>query len=356
MGEFRMLIEDRLFQLQKNSVIIDGHFDLLMDVDMQRKAGRQRVIETDYLTRFLNGGVNVILAAVYVDSAFLPDHATTKAIEQIKSLYVEITESSDKLMLVQNAADIQLAIETGKIGFLLSLEGAEPIGDNIENLKVFYDLGVRNLGLVWSRRNLVGSGSEFSANRTGSSEGITAFGIELIKEAENLGMMIDVSHLNDQGFWDVFEITKKPIIASHSNCRSLAGTMRNLTDEQIRAIASINGVIGINATNLLTSDDDENSNIENLVNHIEYIVDLVGINHVALGLDLCKDVMKYVDSKDLEKLPRTPFDVIDGHQSLSNLTRELILRGFSDKEIALILGENYLRVFNELLKNNKLIV
>ncbi|WP_306298993.1 dipeptidase [Bacillus sp. OV166] len=189
----------------------------------------------------------MIIAAIFIDSGFLPEMGLRKALNQVSALYEEVQESPDKLMICKNRDDMILAQQSGKIGFLLSLEGAEPIGTDLSLLRVFYELGVRNLGLVWSRSNAVGYGSHFSPIDQGTKGGITHFGVKVIEEAEKLGMMIDVSHLNDEGFWDVIEMSKKPIIASHSNSRVLSNTMRNLTDEQMKAIASKGGVIGVNA-------------------------------------------------------------------------------------------------------------
>jgi membrane dipeptidase len=327
-------------------LIIDGHFDLLMDVQIQRERGRTRVIETDYYSRFIEGGVNVIIAAVFVDSQFLPEMGLRKALSQISALYEEVRESPDKLMICFNSDDMERAKETGKIGFLLSLEGAEPLGTDLSLLRVFYELGVRNLGLVWSRRNAVGDGSFFSPVREGRKGGITNFGVNVIEEAERLGMMIDVSHLNDEGFWDVIEIAKRPIIASHSNSRVLCSTMRNLTDEQIKAIAAKNGVIGINANSMLIGNDEASSHLEQLLHHVDHLVEVAGIDHVGIGLDLCDDFMKYISPDDLASMPRKPFDVISGHQALPQLFEGLSKRGYSEESINAIAGTNLLRVFN----------
>jgi membrane dipeptidase len=334
-----------LFNLMNNNLIVDGHFDLLMDIQIQREKGRTKVIETDYLPRFVQGGVNVIIAAVFVDSQFLPEMALRKALGQISALYEELKESPQHLMICYNGADMETAKKSGKIGFLLSLEGAEPLGTDLSLLRVFYELGVRNLGLVWSRRNAVGDGSFFHPVREGRKGGITSFGVKVIEEAERLGVLIDVSHLNDEGFWDVMDMSQKPIIASHSNARKLCSTMRNLTDEQIEAIALKNGVIGVNAVSMLVGDDDSSSTINQLVNHVDYLVNIVGINHVGLGLDLCDDFMKYVAPDDLASMPRKPFDVISGHQSLSRFIDGLIKRGYSESMLAAILGKNLQRMF-----------
>jgi len=328
-----------------NSLVIDGHFDLLMDVQIQREKGRRKVIETDYYPRFVKGGLNVIIASLFVDNQFLPEMALRKALSQISALYEEVKESPDKLMICYNGEDMQIAKDSGKIGFLLSIEGAEPLGTDLSLLRVFYELGVRNLGLVWSRRNAVGDGSFFHPVKEGRKGGITSFGVQLIEEAEKLGITIDVSHLNDEGFWDVMNICNRPIIASHSNARALCSTMRNLTDEQIKAIAATKGVIGVNAASILVGDKDSDSHIEQLIKHVDYLVDLAGIDHVGIGLDLCNDFMKYVSSDDLAGMPRVPFDVIDGHQQIPQFLEALIKRGYKDQEVNAILGANFQRIF-----------
>lgn len=328
-----------------NMLTIDGHFDLLMDVQIQRERGRTKVIETDYFQRIVQGGVNAIVAAVFVDSSYLPEMGLRKALSQISALYEEVKESPDKLMICYNGEDMELARDSGKIGFLLSLEGAEPIGTDLSLLRVFYELGVRNLGLVWSRRNAVADGSFFSPVKEGRKGGITSFGVKVIAEAERLGITIDVSHLNDEGFWDVMEISTKPFIASHSNARSLCSTMRNLTDEQIKAIASKNGVIGVNAASMLVGDDDSSSHLNQLMDHVDHLVEVAGINHVAIGLDLCDDFMKYVSPDDLASMPRKPFDVVSGHQSLPLFFEGLVKRRYTEDMMKAILGENLLRIF-----------
>jgi membrane dipeptidase len=229
---------------------------------------------------------------------------------------------------------------------LLSLEGGEPLGTDLSLLRVFYELSVRNFGLVWSRRNAIGDGSFFQPVREGTKGGITNFGIRVIEEAERLGISIDVSQLNDEGSWDVMEVTNRPVIASHSNARSLCSIKRNLTDEQIKAIARTNGVIGVNAVNMLVSEDDCKCTIEELVNHVNHFVKVGGIEHVGIGLDLCDDFMKYVSPDDLESMPRNPFDVISGHEQLPIFIEALYNHGYSENEMDLLLGRNFLRVFS----------
>lgn len=328
-----------------NTLVIDGHFDLLMDVQIQRERGKTKVIETDYYPRFVEGGVNVIVASIFVDSIFLPEMGLRKALSQISALYEEVKESPDKLMICLNGEDMNVAKKSNKIGFLFSIEGAEPIGTDLSLLRVFYELGVRNLGLVWSRRNAVGDGSFFHPTKEGKKGGISSFGVKVIEEAERLGITIDVSHLNDEGFWDVIEIANKPIIASHSNARAICRTMRNLTDEQIQAISASNGVIGVNAASMLVGNNDESSTLDQFMKHLDHLVSVAGIEHVGLGLDLCEDFMKYVSPDDLASFPRRPFDVVSGHQSIPRLIEGLVNRGYSEAEIEALMGKNIQRIF-----------
>lgn len=331
--------------------IIDGHFDLLLDVTIQRERGKRKVIETDYLSAFEAGGVHSIVSAIFVDDAFLPEMGLRKALQQISALHAEADESLEKIKVCKNVEDLNTAREEGKIGFVLSLEGAEPLYNDLSLLRSFYELGVRFIGLVWSRRNWVGDGSHFSPVREGRKGGITDFGVQLIEEADKLGMVIDVSHLNDEGFWDVMEFAKKPIIASHSNCRVLASSMRNLTDDQIKAIALTGGVIGMNAVNFFVSEKDEESDTEHLIDHVDHIARLVGVQHIGVGFDFMDPFMKYVSPESsLATMARKPFDVFKGHSCVPDLTRCLMKRGYKDEAIEQILGKNFLRVYKEVWK------
>jgi membrane dipeptidase len=343
-------VEERVKRLLDNSIVIDGHFDLLMDVVEKRALGRRKVIENEHLQEFLEGGVDVVVSSIFIEDKYLPEMALRKALEQISALYSEIEESFDKIMLCKSYEDIMSAKTQGKLGVMLSFEGVEPLYNDLSLLRVFYELGVRIVGLVWSRRNYAGDGCNFSETKKGKNGGITEFGVELIEEAEKLGMFIDVSHLNDEGFWDVMKFAKGPVVASHSNCRSVASAMRNLSDEQIEAIAKKNGVIGINASNLFTDDMDENSDLEHLINHVDYIVKLVGVDHVGIGFDFCDHIIEDLSQKVIEAFPRKPFDVIKGHKGIKNFTRSLIERGYSDQQIEKILGLNLLGVYKQVLK------
>lgn len=331
----------------KNSLTIDAHFDLLMDVSAQRGFGKRKVIEENYLPSIQKGKVDTIVVAIFVENSYLPEMGLRKALQQISALHAEVSESPDKMTICKNVNQLTEAKKNGKVGFILSLEGVEPLYDDLSLLQIFYKLGVRLVGLTHSRRNFAADGSYYSPVREGRKGGLTEFGVRLVEEAERLGMIIDVSHINDEGFWDVIQVAKKPVIASHSNSRTLANTMRNLNDDQIKAIAATNGVIGMNGVNFFISDSDESATLEGLIYHIDYIKKLVGVEHIGIGLDISE---KFISPELLTMMPRKPFDAIKEHTYFPQIREGLIKHGYTEREIELIMGKNFLRVFQDVWK------
>lgn len=286
-------------------LIVDAHYDLLSDVYRLRKKGERKVIENFYLGDLKQAGINVLICSLFVSDQYLPEMALRVALDQIGMLHCEIEESLGMFALCRNASEVRKAVEAGQTAFLLSFEGIEPIGNDLVLLRIFYELGVRFVGLTWSRRNYAADGCHFRAVTEGTTGGLTSFGVLLVEEAERLGMILDVSHLNDTGFSDVIKFSKRPFIASHSNSRSLCPVARNLTDEQIKELASRGGVIGLN--NMLNfvfpkKQGQESSAkpipsvelpegkepYEGLLDHAQHIVDLVGSDHLGFGFDLCE--------------------------------------------------------------------
>jgi membrane dipeptidase len=339
-------IQERIKNIHKNFTIVDAHFDLLIDVENKRRRGQEKVIEAEYLPEFKEGGVNTIVSSIYIEDHYLPEMALRKALDQISAFYSELDESGDKIMFLKNCFDAERALREGKIGIFLSFEGVEPLINDINLLRIFYELGVRGVGLTWSRRNYAADGCSFTRMKD-RENGLTEFGEQVVKQAEELGMVIDVSHLNETGFWDVMEIATKPVIASHSNCRAINGIMRNLTDDQIKALAKTGGIIGINAASILVAE--KNADVKVLADHVDYLKKVAGIEHVGLGFDFCDKIFRD-QTKDTDKKQDSPYDVIKGHQNIHLLTKELIMRGYDDDELKLIYGENFMRVYKSIFK------
>ena len=323
------------------SYIVDAHYDLLCDVFRLRRKGERKVIERFYHDDWKSSGFNVLICSLFVSDAYLPEMALKVAMEQIGMLHCEMEESPGLFALCRSAADVEKTVRSGRTALLLSFEGVEPLGKSLVLLRAFYELGVRFVGLTWSRRNYAADGCHFRPIREGAPGGLTSFGVSLLEEAERLGMIIDVSHLNDAGFADVAKFATKPFIASHSNARSLCGVARNLTDGQIAALSSSGGVIGLNnMINFVFPKDGETGGdgCEGLLKHARHMIELVGPDHVGFGLDLC-EFEKPEDARD-----RSVFPTYRHTRPFIELVRREFSSDISDK----ILGGNWMRVIDTL--------
>lgn len=327
-------------------MLIDGHFDMLGDVAKRRKSGESKVIPTRYLPSFRQGGVTGVVASIFVDSLYLPEQALRIAMEQVSSLHCEVAESPDQLMLCTTSKEIYQALVQDKLAILLSFEGAEPLSSALL-LQGFYYMGVRGLGLAWSRRNAAADGCDFIPGNE-KKGGLSQFGVELLHTAFDLGMLIDISHLSDEGIEDVFSYAKGPIIASHSNCRALANTKRNLTDDHLKKIAQYGGVVGLNTSNIIAANTDADATQEQLIAHIDHMVYMMGEDHVALGFDFCDQFLMDCSPDELQKIPRTPFDIISGHQEIPSFLIKLEEHGYSQNQIEKIAWKNWMRVYEEV--------
>jgi membrane dipeptidase len=333
-------------ELHKNNIVVDTHLDLAGEIYNRYMAGEKEVIKNHYLENFKKGGFNLIVSSLFIDELFLPEMALRIALGQIRALIDDVESCQGEVFLVKNKDELNKAVNENKIGIIVSFEGLEPIGNDIGLLRIFYELGVRAAGLVWSRRNYVADGCSFIPVEEGQRGGLTKFGVNVVKRMEEMNMLIDVSHLNDEGFQDVVKYTNKPFIASHSNSRSIHGSMRNLTDDQIKAIADRKGVIGINAIKNIAGVTDGEAPISKLADHIEYIVNLAGIHHVGYGFDLCNG---YYSSELKFKFAPNNCDSLSSHAEAVLLTEELLRRGISKEDCKLIIGGNFFRTFNNIL-------
>ena len=336
---------EHVADIHRRAFTVDAHFDLPSEVANLRERKHKQVVVDKYLPQFKAGGVDLVVSAIFIDDFFLPEMGLRRALDQISYLHEEIDETPGQFRICRTATEAYAARSAGEIALFLSLEGAEPLQNDIQLLRIFYELGVRGLGLVWSRRNNVGDGAFFTPTREGQKGGLTSFGVELVERAEDLGMFIDVSHLNDEGFWDVMELATRPLIASHSNCRALTGTMRNLNDDQIRAIAKNGGVIGMNSISNFIREGKADVTVAHFIDHVDHIVKISGVEHVGIGFDLCDSFQNFLQ---IEPALETR-DVIKNHAELGEFTAALIERGYSDDQIIAILGGNFMRFFTEIL-------
>jgi membrane dipeptidase len=347
MTETNESLEQRIERLH-TAGIIDMHFDLPMDLHEKRE--RRDVLETEFLPEFEAGNISVLGAAIYIEDRYLPQNGLRVALDQIARLYAE-TAASERFAICKTYREIQEVLEVSKIAFLITMEGIEPLGTDLNQLRVFYELGVRSIGLTHARSNAAGHGGIFAASGS-PREGLTTFGRDVVRECETLGLMIDLAHINPAGFEEILSITTKPPIVSHTNVRRYYDIERNVSDEQIKMIGERGGVIGVNS--ILVSPRAEESTLDRYVDHIERIANLIGIDGVGIGFDFFEFIYRqWPESRQKELAAKftTPHFIPDltNHSHARNLTRELIERGFSDVNIEKILRGNWLRIFEELL-------
>jgi membrane dipeptidase len=278
--------------------------------------------------RMIEGGITCQVFAVSSERSRTPAFPLRTALLMIDRFYKECNVIPE-LVPVTRYEEIVEAKKQGKAAGMLSIEGADVIEGRIEMLSVFYRLGVRMVGLVHSLRNQLADG--VTDRRTGG--GLSELGVQAVEELDLLGVVIDVSHLNDEGFWDVIEHTKNPVIASHSNTRAVCDHPRNMTDEMIEALAANGGVMGMNFAPMFVHKTD--ATLEGVVDHIDHIVDLVGPDHVGLG-------------SDYDGIPYTPRGLEDVTK-VPDITRELIKREYTDEDIKKMLGGNHLRLFKTVI-------
>ena len=266
----------------------------------------------------------------------------------IDRFYTEMEAHSDKIAIARNYDDIVKNNEAGKMSAILTIEEGGVTKGNLAYLRDFYRLGVRMITLTWNFENGIGFPNfkrpesrdikpDFKSPNT--KDGLTPFGIEMVKEMNRLGIIIDVSHLSDAGFYDVLKYTTGPFVASHSNARAVCNHCRNLTDDMIRELAARGGVTGINyAADFLREVPDGEKNfsyIADMVKHIKHIVSVGGIDCVGLGSDF-DGIEQNLEMKDASYLPQ--------------LADALRAEGFSEEDIEKIFYKNVLRVYKEVTK------
>lgn len=277
-------------------------------------------------------------AGEYEHSERLPppaDHsyALRMALALIATLFRLEAESEGALQVVRDAAQLRACLAAERMAAILHIEGAEPIDPELNVLEVLYRAGLRSLGIVWSRRNAFGEGVPFAWNRSpDTGPGLTAAGRDLVVACNRLGIMLDLSHLNEKGFWDVAGLTSAPLVATHSNAWALSPTPRNLTDAQLDAVRETGGVVGVNYAVAFTRADGKpnaDTPLSDLVRHFDYLADRMGVDHVAFGSDF-----------DGTTIPSALGDAA----GLPRLVAALREAGFTEPDLRRMAYENWLRV------------
>jgi len=366
----------RALAIHRKAIVIDSHNDITtpMTNDDYDLGGAPPVPYRTSLDRMKEGGLTAEFFSVYIKPEYVQrGGAARRTLDMIDSVYRAVERHPNELMFATSVADIQRAKKQGKIAALMGIEGGHAIEDSLATLREFYRLGVRYMTLTWNNTNNwadAGRGEK-------KHNGLTDFGKDVVREMNRLGMMVDVSHVSDKTMSDALDVSQAPIIASHSSARALSNVPRNIPDDLLKRIGEKGGVIQVNfysgfvdtdtvspqseardarlkteqdAINEKYKDDPERRGeesdkleaanplpplpISKLIDHIDHIVKVAGIDHVGIGADFDGANDMPEGARDVSMLP--------------NITYELLKRGYSEKDIRKILGENFLRVFGEV--------
>lgn len=306
--------------------IIDAHCDTITKIKESKEELLKNECHID-LERLNNFETPVQFFAICLEEEF-PKNALKRTLNYIDFYYEQINKYSDLISPVKNYTDILNNKKDNKISSILSIEGGDALEGNLENLKILYDKGVRAINLTWNFDN------ELAGGIKGKKDYLTNLGENVIKEMENLGIIIDVSHLGEKSFWQLNKIVKKPYIASHSNSKEICNNPRNLSNDQLKAIADKGGVVGINLFSEFLNSS-QNANIEDIIAHIKYITSIIGFDHIGLGCDF----------DGINKMPNEIKDI-----SNLNLLFENISKNFGENNLEKLLNINFMRILKTLLK------
>lgn len=365
----------RYKHLHNEAIVVDTHNDILSATmeGLNIEKNLRGKTHSD-IARFKKGGIDIQVFSVFCDDEFGKDTAYKFANIEIDSLYAIVNRNPGKMMMVTSPAELKKAVEEKKLGCMIGVEGGHMIEDRLDYIDSLYNRGVRYLTLTWNNSTSWASSAKEESGKTGVP-GLNDFGKQVVRKMNDLGMMVDLSHTGEKTFYDALAVATKPVLLSHSSAYALCPVYRNLKDDQIKAVAKNGGVIQVNfysgfldnnynkqrqqiiAQRRLDKDSLKHLNwsdttISNwiakknakdfesirppfsiILDHIDYMVKLAGIDHVGIGADM----------DGIESLPKG----IDGVQDYPKITKGLLDRGYSEEDILKILGGNFMRVFEK---------
>ncbi len=362
----------RYVRIHKKAIVADTHNDILYKaVDSSLKIDSDLSSKTHSdLNRLQKGGIDVQIFSVWADSM----HRFARANKLIDTLYAVVNRNQDKMQIIHSPSDLHSAIKQNKLAAMMGVEGGHMIDDKLENIDSLYRRGVRYMTLTWNNStSWATSAMDETKKKDSILRGLNEFGKAVVKRMNQLGMMVDLSHVGERTFWDAINTSTKPVIVSHSDCHSLCPVFRNLKDEQVKAVGKNGGVICLNFySGFLDSTYDKRRKaftdkykreadslkrlkwnedmidhffdgkyktekealrppLEILLDHLDHIVKLAGVDHVGLG-------------SDFDGISSTP-EGLDDVTSFPLITKALLKRGYSKKNVRKILGGNVLRVY-----------
>lgn len=336
-------------ELHRRAVVADTHNDLLCSVASREPEAWSDYFRERWLPQLRTGGVDLQILPVFIDDPYRPEGALRRTLRMIESAHRIAEGNADAVALCVTGAEVDHAIDEGRIALVLALEGMPGIAEDVELLETVYRLGVRVASVAHFGRSAFGDGSGEDA----AGSRLTRPGVRAVAEMERLGMIFDVSHLGAGGVEHVLELSTRPVIATHSSARALFDHHRNLTDEQVRGIAATGGVVCVNFFAPYLHESAHT--LDTLVDHFEHLVSVAGIGHVGMGPDFIEEVIADTTppccvQDTVEGVPAGAcIPGLEGPAGLPLVTAALLRRGWAEADILAVLGGNVRRLLRDEL-------
>jgi membrane dipeptidase len=334
--------------LHKDATVVDTHNDLILLVDHFDRQGDRKHFADFWLPQLREGGVDVQVLPIWLDEQFQSEGSLRRTLLYLERIYELAAEHSNDVSICLNGEDVDAAVGAGKIALIIALEGAHGIGQDTKLIRTLERTGVRVVSMAHFGRTFLADGSGLDDSSRGR---LTPQGIEVLAEMERLGVVFDVSHLGVAGVDDVLNLATRPFLATHSACLAITDVHRNLGDAQIKGIAELGGVVGVAAAIPVFIDGDDPS-AERVVDHIEHLIGVAGVDHIGLGPDFIEDYYLHLNG-GWPVVPGLPSSSKTAEilrpADLPKITEVMVRRGFSESDIRKILGENVMRVLRQVM-------
>ena len=335
--------------LHEDAVVADCHNDLILLVDHFDARNKPGHFADFWLPELRAGGVDVQVLPICIEGQFQSEGALRRTLLLVERIHQLAEEHADDVAVCLTGADVDAAVASGRIAFVIALEGAHAIGQDPALIRTMHRVGVRVVSMAHLGRTFLADGSGLDAS---SCSRLTPQGVEVLQQMEELGIVFDISHLGRAGVDHVLELATRPFLATHSACLGITDVHRNLGDEQIRRIAELGGVIGVAAA-IPFFIDPQNPSADRVVDHVERVIEVAGVDHVGLGPDFIDDYYQQVYGgwilpPDLAR--EFTHGEVSRPSDLPLITAAMQRRGHDEQTIRKVLGENVLRVLREVMR------
>ena len=335
-------------KLHRESIVVDTHNDLLMLCARRPPAEQGAYFRRQWLPQLRAGGIRIQVLPVFIEDQFRPEGALRQTLRMLDTGWRIAEANPDAVRVCLTGAEVDAALEEGLMAFVLALEGCEAVGTDVALFEPLHRLGVRIASFTHFGRTMLADGSVEDA----AGSRLTGAGIEAVTLCESLGIMLDVSHLGAGGTDHLLELSTRPVVASHSSAFAERQHHRNLTDERLRAIGASGGVVGVNV--LATFIDSGVHTVARVVDHIEHIASLIGVDHVGLGPDFFKEISDEISGPDPQYMLDGVTEItyvpgLEGPAGLPLITDELLRRGWPENDIRQVLGASFHQLFSREL-------